>query len=160
LRTPRTIRRRPATKGIAKSLEIVKAADHVVSFDDGLDATQRLYQDQRDYFKREEQKSKKSWNEEIIRIQKQLATFISDKRLETDLKGDDNRNKELVRAKGCLFNSFHNAECADRSLTELDKHGWGNVSREEEQDLRDAITELQAFLKKWNKKHKKVVTRE
>jgi len=158
----------PASE-IAKSLEIVKAADHVVSVKghftgfkvqppaNDLDATQRLYQDQRDYFKREEQKAK---DEAIRRVQEQLATFIPDKRLATDCKGEDNRNKELVCAKGCLFNSFHNAECAARSLSELDKHGWGNVSREEEQDVRSAITELQTFLKKWKKKHGNVVKRD
>ena len=119
-----------------------------------LDAVDRLYQDQRDYFKREEQKAK---DETITRVQKQLATFTSDTRLETDLKGENKRKNVLTLAKGYLLNSSHNSKMASLSLVELDKHGWDNVSREEEQNIREAITELQAFLKKWNKKHKNVL---
>jgi hypothetical protein len=117
-----------------------------------MDVVDRLYQDQLDYYKREEQKAK---DEAIRSIQKQLATSYAPP--ESDNKMDDKRKASIASMRIILSRILCLGEDGHQELLKLERHGWGTASVQEEKALREAVTEMKTFLKAWKKKHQNTV---
>jgi hypothetical protein len=111
-------------------------------------AIEALYQDQRNYPKREACRALKALAERQAREPRKVE-FRPD-----DCRGQDERRQTVATLKSYRSHVLTMEGLATEKIQFLDRYGWGDVSQEEEKTLRESVAEFRAFLKQWNKKYK------
>jgi len=118
------------------------------------DATQRLYEDQRGYLKREEERGRKAQSDRFIAVLKTVEEHTQ-KVQDSDHKSDDIRAENCFKIRSLLLDATEKIEEARKYMKMLDHHGWGWIPKAEEDKIRSKFNDFDAFLKAHQKKHRR-----